>query len=209
MSEETTPEVKTPEIMVDKKAIKDNQKKLQKSQSSWKGKSANDTVKVKIIKDGNFYKEGDEDVVHKATAAILKAKGLIAMFIMMIMLVAGASAQQAFNQTATHQSGTVTNTGTDTMTITFTNPGQYYNIVTIQPLVVKTSGTIAGYAILYASGNGVDYTATGDTLLLTDIARNTVRWSKTGLAVKSYRILVTGSDTMVGVCSATLIAAKQ
>jgi hypothetical protein len=47
------------------------------SQASYKGNSHFDLVKVKITKAGDFYKEGDEDIVHPTLAAILKAKGLI------------------------------------------------------------------------------------------------------------------------------------
>lgn len=48
-----------------------------KSQAKSKSKSQIDTVEVEIIKDGSFYKKGDKDTVHPATAEILKAKGLI------------------------------------------------------------------------------------------------------------------------------------
>jgi len=48
-----------------------------KSQANYKGNSAHDLVEVKIIADGSFYKKGDTDKVHPATAEILKAKGLI------------------------------------------------------------------------------------------------------------------------------------
>lgn len=48
-----------------------------KSQAKSKSKSQSDTVEVEIIKDGSFYKKGDKDTVHPATAEILKAKGLI------------------------------------------------------------------------------------------------------------------------------------
>lgn len=48
-----------------------------KSQADYKGNSHFDLVEVKIIKDGDFYKEGDKDKVHPSLAAILKKKGLI------------------------------------------------------------------------------------------------------------------------------------
>lgn len=51
---------------------------LMKTQTEYQGNSHFDLVEVKIIKDGDFYKEGEVDQVHPATAAILKAKGLIA-----------------------------------------------------------------------------------------------------------------------------------
>lgn len=48
-----------------------------KSQANYKGSSHHDLVKVTIEADGSFYKKGDVDFVHPATAEILKAKGLI------------------------------------------------------------------------------------------------------------------------------------
>lgn len=50
---------------------------IMKSQANYKGKEHSDLVKVTIIKDGDFYKKGDTDIIHPATAEILKAKGLI------------------------------------------------------------------------------------------------------------------------------------
>lgn len=51
--------------------------KIIKAQAKSKSNSQFDTVKVEIIKDGSFYKKGDKDEVHPATAEILRAKGLI------------------------------------------------------------------------------------------------------------------------------------
>jgi len=48
-----------------------------KAQTAYKGNSHFDLVKVKITKDGGFYKKGQEDEVHPSLAAILKQKGLI------------------------------------------------------------------------------------------------------------------------------------
>lgn len=48
-----------------------------KSQGKSKSKSQKDLVEVEIIKDGSFYKKGQKDKVHPATAEIFKAKGLI------------------------------------------------------------------------------------------------------------------------------------
>jgi len=61
-------------------AVKTDEKanaEVRKSQSAYKGNSHFDLVDVKIIKDGDYYKEGDEDKVHPTLAAILKEKGLI------------------------------------------------------------------------------------------------------------------------------------
>lgn len=58
----------------EKKASK---KAIVKSQAEYEGNSHFDLVKVTIIKDGDYYKEGDTDEVHPSLAAILKEKGLI------------------------------------------------------------------------------------------------------------------------------------
>jgi len=62
--------------MADEKA-KATKAEIVKSQADYKGNSHFDLVEVKIIKDGDFYKEGDTDKVHPTVAAILKKKGLI------------------------------------------------------------------------------------------------------------------------------------
>lgn len=48
-----------------------------KSQAKSKSKTQTDLVEIEIIKDGDFYKKGQKDKVHPATAEIFKAKGLI------------------------------------------------------------------------------------------------------------------------------------
>lgn len=48
-----------------------------KSQAKSKSKTQSDLVKIEIIKDSSFYRKGDTDEVHPATAEIFRAKGLI------------------------------------------------------------------------------------------------------------------------------------
>lgn len=107
--------------------------------------------------------------------------------------------QYSFRQTTSNPSGTVTNTGVDTMTYALSAS---YQTVTIQPLLTKTSGTIAGTSVLQISVNGTNYVST-DTLTNTNIANSTAVWNKF-TAARYFRILVTGSGTMVGVASAKL-----
>lgn len=56
---------------------KESKEAIVKSQAEYEGNSHFDLVKVTILKDGDYYKEGDVDEVHPTLAAILKAKGLI------------------------------------------------------------------------------------------------------------------------------------
>lgn len=60
--------------MADKAVTKDS---IKKSQANAKSKSQKDVVEVEIIKDGNFYKKGQKDMVHPTLAEILREKGLI------------------------------------------------------------------------------------------------------------------------------------
>lgn len=48
-----------------------------KSQTSYKGNSQSDLEEVVFIKDSDFYKKGQSDVVHPTTAAIFRERGLI------------------------------------------------------------------------------------------------------------------------------------
>lgn len=49
---------------------------LQKSQAEYKGKEITDLVEVTFTEDSEYYKKGDKDEIHPATAELFKAKGL-------------------------------------------------------------------------------------------------------------------------------------
>jgi uncharacterized protein YjdB len=51
-------------------------KDAQKAQANYKGKNLREVVKIEITKDSKYYKKGDTDTVHQATAELLKSKGL-------------------------------------------------------------------------------------------------------------------------------------
>lgn len=46
------------------------------AQANYKGNSLRDKVNIEISEDSKYYRKGDKDCVHKATAELLKAKGL-------------------------------------------------------------------------------------------------------------------------------------
>lgn len=50
---------------------------IMKSQANYKGNDYLELVEIEITKDTDYYKKGDKDIVHPATAEIFKAKGLI------------------------------------------------------------------------------------------------------------------------------------
>lgn len=130
------------------------------------------------------------------------------LFILMgISVLATTSNAQliSFSHTATNPTGTVTNTGTDTMSALI--PG-YSSVTGIQLVVTKTSGTVGGTARLYGSIDGSNFVATGDTLTLADASINTVIWRKDLPVYVNYRIRTTGTGTMVATTSAKAIQRK-
>lgn len=104
----------------------------------------------------------------------------------------------------------VTNTGTGTATATITNT---YETAAIQAVFTKTSGTLAGTATLQASLDGTNYAtvATGATVAgaatytVTDVASQSVIFIINKAPYKYYRVSWTGTGTMVGTISATIL----
>lgn len=91
-------------------------------------------------------------------------------------------------------SDTVTNTGTAYVQLEVEG---VYQQVSIQAIVTKISGTVAGTVILYASIDGTNFNAIGtDTLTNTDVTTNTKVWVTSNTPYKYYRITATGSGTM-------------
>lgn len=130
---------------------------------------------------------------------------LIAILILLVGTFS-LKAQSMFGHTTFNPLGTVTNTGVDTMTYTTT---QAYSVITIQPTMTKTSGTIAGTMVLYSkNSSGASWVATGDTLTLGNSAINSTMYNKPS-AARYWMIKTTGSGTMVGVTSATINGNQQ
>lgn len=113
-------------------------------------------------------------------------------------------AQVAFSQTASNPTGAITDTGIDTMTYTAIRS---YNLVSIQPVVTKATGTMAGWAVLDYSINGTNWYVGTDTLSLTNITTNTLVWNK-ATAARYFRIRVGGATSVTGTCTAKIIASQ-
>lgn len=129
---------------------------------------------------------------------------------LLCFLVIGVSlkAQQSFGCT-TFNSTCLLTTGAVVDTMTYGPTASAYSVITIQPTVTKTSGTIAGTMVLYAKILSTDsYTATGDTLTLTNVATNSTLWNKP-TAARYFRIITTGTGTMVGTTKATISGNNQ
>lgn len=80
----------------------------------------------------------------------------------------------------------------------------YAEVVSIQPVITKATGTMAGVARLYGSVNGSNYILTGDTLALTNQTTNTGVWKLTAPAWVYYRIIVSGATTVTGTAAAKI-----
>lgn len=123
--------------------------------------------------------------------------------IILITLLIGFNAalfsQSAFRQTVSNPTGAITNTGIDSMY--FTLPG-VFKLVSIQPLITKATGTMAGTAILSYSVNGSNYVSS-DTLTLGNSTVNTVVWNKS-TAAKYFRIITGGATTVTALVSAKI-----
>ena len=77
--------------------------------------------------------------------------------------------------------------------------------VSVQLVVSKTSGTIAGKAYVQVSLNGTDYVSI-DSMTLTDITTNTQVTELPDNPYRFYRIQVVGSGTMAGVLNGYIVA---
>ena len=81
--------------------------------------------------------------------------------------------------------------------------------VSIQAVVTKSTGTIAGTVTVAASLDGVNYVAlpvTTSTLVLTDVATNTAVFNYTKNNYLAYQVTFTGAGTMVATPSASLFS---
>lgn len=117
-----------------------------------------------------------------------------------------AHAQTAFNHTTFNPTGSVIDTGVDTLTIEFPS----WNVaVGIQPVITKVSGTVAGTSILYGSIDGTNYVATGDTLTNTNVSKNTKIIKLSTPVYRKYRIITTGSGTMSATTAAYITGLKN
>jgi len=124
------------------------------------------------------------------------------IFLMLLLVTAfqftQAQASYSFSQTASNPTGAITNTSVDTMTYTLSKS---YNLISIQPVVTKATGTMAGWAVLDYSVNGTNWYVGTDSLSLSDVTTNTIVWTKV-IAARYLRIRVGGATTVTGTVTA-------
>jgi hypothetical protein len=101
--------------------------------------------------------------------------------------------------------GTVTNTGTGTLTVASVKNS--YDYVSLQAIFTKTSGTLGGTATLQWTLDGTNYVtvptaatvAGAATYTVTDTATQSVIFTIKNDCALGYRVSWTGTGTMVGV----------
>lgn len=106
-------------------------------------------------------------------------------------------------------SGNVTNAGTATLTSGNQTTGT--GNVSIQLVVTKVSGTISGTAKPQGSIDGANWVdlPSQTAFTLTDVATQSTIWYVQNQRAAKYRVLVTGSGTMVATPSGTMLLDKN
>lgn len=119
---------------------------------------------------------------------------ILAIGIFIIPMAGKAQTPGTFSQTASNSTGAITNTSVDTMTYTLTRS---YRTVSIQPIVTKATGTMAGWSVLDYSVDGTNWMVGTDTLSLANATTNTIVWDKTS-AARYWRVRTGGATTVTG-----------
>lgn len=91
--------------------------------------------------------------------------------------------------------GADTLTNTDTVIVNLTLSTILDGVI-LQPVITRVSGTAAGKVVLTQSINGIDFIRT-DSLVLSNVAKNTSFITKTGTVATYYRVEITSSGTTV------------
>ena len=136
-------------------------------------------------------------------------KKIIFIFAFLLSATLCLQAQTAFSPTATNTAGAVLNATVDTLN--FTVAPNYYEVMTIQALVTKVSGTMAGTVRLYGSNfNNVAgaWEPVGDTLTLANSVKNVKTWTLSKPSYRYYQLLQSGGTTVAGTITARAYAIK-
>jgi hypothetical protein len=124
------------------------------------------------------------------------------LFILFVSMMAfAANAQISFTSPAT-----LTNAATAYSTRTINGPARS---LSIQMVVTKTSGTVAGTASLEGSHDGTNYASiSASTFTLTDVASQNFIWNLAPAPVPYYRVKFVTTGTMVAVPAVTAVVRK-
>lgn len=123
-------------------------------------------------------------------------KKLLIISSFIIALCISAIAQTSVTTSMTNNGSTLTNAGSDTV---YTQIQGTYKTVSVQAVLTKVSGTVAGNAVLFASVDGTNYVQIStDSLLMTNQTTNTKIWVVNNSNYMYYKVIFTGVGTMVG-----------
>jgi hypothetical protein len=124
-----------------------------------------------------------------------------------LTLLMGVNAHAQSRMTAS--ADTNTNAMTSTHIATLSGDAMTYDVLTIQVVGTKVSGTVAGTAVLYGSVDGVNYQAIGtDTLTLANTATNSYIWTLDKTRYKYYRVSVATTGTQVSAWKAWILGRR-
>jgi len=109
-----------------------------------------------------------------------------------------AASAQVTQMTSRYSNTTDTVANTDTKYMYITVTASHEN-VSIQPVITKVSGTVAGTYFVQGSLDGTNYVSdivTTDSVTATNVTTNTKIWVLDSKAYKYYRVGYTGIGTM-------------
>lgn len=119
---------------------------------------------------------------------------LVLLLAFALLAQAGYSIVSPFASVYSLTSDTVTNSGDISMYLTVNGT---YQQISIQPVLTKISGTVAGNTILYGTIDGTNYVQINtDTLKATNQTTNTKVWVLDNSNYKKFKVTTTGSGTM-------------
>lgn len=137
------------------------------------------------------------------------------IFFIAFGLLGVAANAQVYNMTSIYSqnSDTVVNTASEVLTKQING---VYSEVTVQVVVTKISGTVAGTVVLQGSIDGTNYVtlnhlaqpAANDTVTNTNVASQSWIWAIGTSKYIYYRVLATGSGTMSATISAKIMVRK-
>lgn len=112
--------------------------------------------------------------------------------------------QTRFINTSSNPTGAITNTSADTCYYT---TSRSYAATTVQIIVTKATGTMAGTSVLAMSVDGVNYVNV-DTLTNTNVTVNTGIFVNQS-AARYWRVITGGATTVTGTVTAYISASSN
>lgn len=131
-------------------------------------------------------------------------KFTLLILITTILLSFASYSQSSFVGTPSNPTNAIVNTSTDTLKISVSKG---YQSLSIQPVIVRSSGTMAGMARLFYSVNGTGYIQT-DSVTLSNAASQYTIWQIVNKPARYLMITIGGATTVTGSASAKITPAQ-